>query len=69
VNLFEYNYEDMVTSMMLGFHLTDGREFELFHAELKQLEAKFGADNLPLSLAESTAFEDEAAPAEEFEAS
>lgn len=67
MNLFEYNYEDMVTSMMLGFHIKDAQDFQLFHEELKKIEAKFGQDNIPLSTVESTTFDDEPGPITEFE--
>lgn len=47
--LYEYSYEDMVTSLMPAFFIRNKSEFTDFYNNLQKLAKEIGEDNMPFN--------------------
>lgn len=56
-NLYEYQYEDMVTSLLLSFFFKDAADFTDFYARIEELLLEVGEDNLPFNFCISNEFD------------
>jgi hypothetical protein len=48
-NVFEYTYEDMVTSLLLSFFIKDNTDFADFYSRIQELVHEVSEDNMPFS--------------------
>lgn len=48
-NLYEYNYEDMVTSLMPAFYIRNNNDFADFYNMVQKLAKDIGDDNMPFN--------------------
>ena len=57
--LYEYNYEDMVTSLMPAFYIRDEKDFSTFYDSIQGLVKSCGEDNMPLNFSLDSGLHDE----------
>lgn len=48
-NIYEYAYEDMVTSLLPAFFIRDRSDFEKFYNHIQAISDEVGEDNMPFS--------------------
>ena len=60
LNVYEYSYEDMVTSLMLTFLLRDREDFANLIAAIEQLSKELGEDNMCIWIGQERAMNETA---------